>query len=318
MTNVANKQMRAVKIHRFGGPQELEMQSVSIPTPGANEVLVKVHAAGVNPLDWKVREGYLAQIIPHQLPLTLGWDFSGEIAALGANVDSWNIGDQVYARPDFSKDGAYAEYIVVAANEIAAKPKTLSWQKAAAVPLVTLTAWQALNDIAQIKQGDKVLIHAGAGGVGIAAIQLAKRAGAKVYTTASTRNVDFLKDLGADEVIDYTKQDFSTLKDMNIVIDTLGGEALEKSWDTLTKGGIVVSVAEFPSEEIAKEKGVRAQFCFVQPNPSQLDKIAELIDSGNLKIEVDSVFCLEDAAKAQSQSQSGHTRGKIVLQIQQE
>jgi NADPH:quinone reductase-like Zn-dependent oxidoreductase len=318
MTTVNNDQMRAVKIHRFGGPEELEIQSVTIPVPGENEVLIKVHAAAVNPLDWKVREGYLAQIIPHKLPLTLGWDFAGEIAALGANVDNWNIADAVYARPDFSRDGAYAEYIVVAANEIAAKPKSLSWQKAAAVPLVTLTAWQALNDLAEIKQGDHVLIHAGAGGVGIAAIQLAKKAGAKVYTTASTRNVDFLKDLGADEVIDYTKQDFSTLKEMDVVFDTIGGDVLAKSWCTLKKGGILISVAEFPNDAVAKEHAVRAQFCFVQANPNQLDKIAEMIDSGNLKIEVDSVFRLEDVAKAHTQIQAGHTRGKIVLQIQQE
>ena len=318
MKTVNNDQMRAVKIHRFGGLEELELQSVAVPVPGDNEVLVKVHAAAVNPLDWKIREGYLAQIIPNKLPLTLGWDFAGEIAALGSNVASWSIGDAVYARPDFSRDGAYAEYIVVAANEIAAKPKSLGWQKAAAVPLVTLTASQALHDLGEIKQGDRVLIHAGAGGVGIAAIQLAKLAGAKVYTTASTNNLDFLKHLGADEVIDYTQQDFSTLKDLDIVFDTLGGEVLAKSWGVLKSDGKLISVAEFPNDETAKEYGVRAQFCFVQANPNQLDKIAALIDAGSLSVEVDSVFCLDDITKAHAKSQTGHTRGKIVLQIQQE
>jgi NADPH:quinone reductase-like Zn-dependent oxidoreductase len=318
MNTINEGLMRAVRIHNFGGPEQMKFESIAVPKPAAGEVLIKVHAAGVNPVDWKIREGYLTEFIPHKLPLTLGWDFSGEIAAVGTNVKKWRVGDAVYARPDLSKNGAYAEYITVSEDEIAAKPKTLSWQKSAAVPLVTLTAWQALNDIGQMKKGDRVLIHAGAGGVGIAAIQLAKQVGATVYTTASTRNIEFLKSLGADEVIDYTQQDFSKLADLDIVFDTIGGQVLEKTWATLKKGGCLISIAEIPNEELAAEHEVRASFCFVQPNASQLSKIADLIDSGDITVEVDSVFRLDDIAIAHDKSESGHTRGKIVIQIQEE
>ncbi|MEJ2691783.1 MAG: NADP-dependent oxidoreductase [Candidatus Thiodiazotropha sp.] len=318
MSATNEAQMRAVRIHNYGGQEQMELESIAVPKPTADEVLIKVHAAGVNPVDWKIREGYLAENIPHTLPLTLGWDFAGEVSAVGQNVKKWRVGDAVYARPDLSKDGAYAEYITVSADEIAAKPKTLSWQKSAAVPLVTLTAWQALNDIGQMKQGDRVLIHAGAGGVGIAAIQLAKQAGATVYTTASTRNVEFLKSLGADEVIDYSQHDFSKLAELDIVFDTLGGEVLEKSWVTLKKGGRLISIAEIPNEELAAKHEVSANFCFVQANSGQLSEICNLIDSGDIKVEVDSVFRLDDIAKAHEKSESGHTRGKIVIQVQEE
>lgn len=318
MNTIDEGQMKAVRIHNYGGPEQLKLESIAIPYPAADEVLIKVHAAAVNPLDWKVREGYLAEVIPHTLPLTLGWDFAGEVVAVGENVEKWRVGDAVYARPDFSKNGAYAEYITVSADEIAAKPETLSWQKSAAVPLVTLTAWQALNDIGHLKHGDRVLIHAGAGGVGIAAIQLAKRAGATVYTTASSLNIEFLKRLGVDEVIDYTQQDFSKLTDLDIVLDTMGGNVLEKTWATLKKGGYLVSTAEVPNQELAARHEVNANFCFVQANADQLSEIANLIDSGDLTVEVDSVFHLEDIAKAHAKSESGHTRGKIVIQIQGE
>lgn len=318
MNNLNEGQMRAVRIHNYGGLEQMELESIAIPKPAADEVLIKVHAAGVNPVDWKIREGYLAEIIPHKFPLTLGWDFAGEVAAVGQDVEKWRVGDAVYARPDLSKNGAYAEYITVSADEIASKPKTLSWQKSAAVPLVTLTAWQALNDIGQLKKGDRVLIHAGAGGVGIAAIQLAKRAGATVYTTTSSRNIEFLKSLGADEVIDYTQQDFSKLADLDIVFDTMGGEVLEKSWATLKKGGCLISIAEIPNEELAAKHEISANFCFVQANSSQLSEISNLIDAGDITVEVNNVFRLDDIAKAHEKSESGHTRGKIVIQIQEE
>lgn len=310
-------EMKAVRIHQYGSSNVMELEKIVIPEPSEGEVLVKIFAAGVNPIDWKIREGYLAEIIPHSLPLTLGWDFSGEIISLGGNVDNWNIGDSVYARPDFSKNGAYAEYIVISENEIASKPKTLNWQKSAAVPLVTLTAWQALKDIGAVKHGDRVLIHAGAGGVGIAAIQLAKQAGATVYTTSSPRNIEFLKELGADVVIDYTNEDFSKLENLDIVLDTLGGEVLEKSWETLKKGACLISVAEIPSEDLAAKFEVRASFCFVQANQEQLSSISNLIDLGKLRVEIDSVYRLEDIVEAHEKSETGHARGKIVIQIQE-
>lgn len=317
MSSVNVDKMKAVRIHAYGGCEQLELQHADIPKPSAGEVLVKIYASAVNPVDWKIREGYLSEIMPHAFPLTLGWDFSGEVVALGENVSQWNIGDAVYARPDFMKNGTYAEYIVVSAEEIAEKPKTLNWQQSAAVPLVTLTAWQALNDIASMKKGDRVLIHAGAGGVGIAAIQLAKLAGATVYTTASSKNKGFLQDLGADEVIDYTQSDFSTLSDLDIVFDTIGGETLKKSYSVLKKGGCLVSVAEIPNDELSAQYGVSTSFCFVQANAQQLKEIAALIDDGKMKVEIDSVFSLADVVKAHEKSQSGHARGKIVLQVQE-
>ncbi len=318
MTTTNKNEMRAVRIHQYGGSTEMKLETIAIPEPDEGEVLIKVFAAGVNPIDWKIREGYLAEIIPHTLPLTLGWDFAGEIVSLGKNVGKWRIGDAVYACPDFSKNGAYAEYIVVSEDEIAAKSKTLSWQKSAAVPLVTLAAWQALKGIGAVKQGDRVLIHAGAGGVGVAAIQLAKQAGATVYTTSSSKNIAFLKELGADEVIDYTQENFSKLENLDIVLDTMGGEVLEKSWATLKKGANLVSFVEIPNEALAAKHEVSASFCFVQANSEQLLKIANLFDSGKLKVEIDSVFRLEDIAKAHTKSESGHTRGKIVIQMQEE
>ncbi len=318
MSAVSASEMRSVRIHEFGGSEVMTIESTAIPQPEKGEVLIKVHAAGGNPVDWKIREGYLAEVLPHTLPLTLGWDFSGEVVAIGNGVDNWKVGDAVYSRPDLSKNGAYSEYIVVSSDEIAAKPKTLSWQKSAAVPLVTLTAWQALKDIGKLKSGNRVLIHAGAGGVGIAAIQLAKQADAYVITTSSSKNINFLKSLGADEVIDYTQDDFTALSELDIVFDTMGGEVLDKSWKTLKKGGHLVSIVEAPSKELASKYSVDADFCFVQANAGQLTEIAELIDAGDIKVEVDSVFRLEDVAQAHKKSETGHVRGKIILQIQPE
>ena len=318
MKTTHKNQMRAVQIQQYGSRSEMNLETIAIPEPSEGEVLVKIFAAGVNPLDWKIREGYYAEIIPQTFPLTLGWDFAGEITSLGKNVSNWSIGDAVYGRPEFSKNGTYADYIVVSADEIAAKPKTLSWQESATVPLVTLTAWQALKDIGNVKQGDRVLIHAGSGGVGIAAIQIAKHAGATVYTTSTHQNAGFLKDLGVDEVIDYIQEDFSKLENLDIVLDTIGGEVLEKSWTTLKKGGNLISIVEAPDEELAVKHEVHASFCFGQANFEQLSKISNFIDSGNLKVVLANIFQLEEIAKAHEKSESGHTRGKIVIQMQEE
>lgn len=307
--------MKAVQIHAFGGREQLELQSVARPEFSAGEVLVEVKAAGVNPVDWKVREGYLAGFIDYELPLTLGWDFAGVISEVGADVHEWKVGDEVYSRPNIARNGAYAEFIAVDASEIARKPKSLDWQRAAAVPLAALTAWQALYEIAQLKQGDRVLIHAGAGGVGGFAVQLAKLRGAYVYTTSSASNIDYLKSLGVDEAIDYNAQDFSELKNLNVVLDTIGAEVQEKSFQTLVKGGCLVSIISPPDAEKFNSANVRGEFCFVQPNAQQLRELAELIDAEKIRVEVDSIFSLADAAKAHERSESGRARGKIVLSV---
>ncbi len=306
---------KAVRIHAFGGLDKLVYEDAPVPAISADDVLVKIHAASVNPVDWKIREGYLKDFIPHQLPLTLGWDFAGEVVAVGEQVKNWKIGDAVYARPDLGRNGSYAEYIAVRGSEIARKPQSLDWQQAAAVPLTALTAWQALYEIANLKAGERVLIQAGAGGVGSFAIQLAKLRGAQVYTTGSSRNIELLKSLGADEVIDYTSRDFSQLRDLDVVFDTLGGEALDKSWQTLKRGGRLVSIVSNPDAQTAEQHGVTPLFCFVQPSESQLKELAALIDGDKLQLVIDSVYDLKDAAKALEKSQTGHARGKIVIQV---
>jgi NADPH:quinone reductase-like Zn-dependent oxidoreductase len=306
---------QAVRIHAFGGRDQLVYEDAPLPHINPDDVLVKIHAASINPVDWKVREGYLKGFVPHQLPLIPGWDFAGEIVALGAAVSGWSLGEAVYARPDIARDGSYAEYIAVRASEIARKPASLNWQEAAAVPLAALTAWQSLYEIAQLKEGERVLVHAGSGGVGSFAIQLAKLRGAYVYSTSSGRNLDWVKALGADEVIDYTARDFSELRDLDVVFDTVGGEVMDKSWQTLKRGGRLVSIIGTPDAQVAERHGVTPLFCFVQPNAVQLTELAELFDAGKLRVVIDSVFALEDIQHAHEKSESGRARGKIVVQV---
>ena len=307
--------MQAVQIHQYGDASVLELTNVPVPAIESNDVLIKVHAAALNPVDWKIREGYLADMLEHKLPLTLGWDVAGEVTAIGESVTRWSVGDAVYSRPNIARDGSYAEYVVVDAHEVALKPNTLDWNHAAAVPLAALTAWQSLYDFADVKDGERVLIQAGAGGVGSFAIQLAKLSGAHVISTCSSNNVDFLKSLGADEVIDYTQQDVGELRDIDVVFDTLGGDALANSWQTLKADGRLVSIVDVPDEETAKTHGVNAGFVFVQPNQLQLKVLSDLIDDGKISVTVDSVFPLKDAAAAHAKSETGHAKGKIVLQV---
>ena len=307
--------MKAVQISEFGNRSVLTLNDIAIPTPADNEVLIKVKAASVNPVDWKIREGYLQALLNHQLPLTLGWDVSGTVAAMGEKVSGLKLGDAVYSRPDIAKNGSYAEYQVINADEVALKPVSLSWQEAAGVPLAALTAWQSLYDQAKLAGGERVLIHAGSGAVGQFAIQLAKLRGATVYTTTSAKNTELVLDLGADRVIDYTKQDFSALKDMDVVFDTIGGETQANSWKTLKKGGRLVSITENPDEVIAAEHGVTASFCFVQPNSEQLKELAKFADAGQLKVSIDSEFALDQVAEAHERSETGRAQGKIIINV---
>ncbi|WP_281545183.1 NADP-dependent oxidoreductase [Grimontia sp. SpTr1] len=307
--------MKAVQISEFGGREVLSLNDINIPVPAANEVLIKVRAAAVNPVDWKIREGYLQPLLNHPLPLTLGWDVAGEVVAIGEGVSSLAIGDEVYSRPDIAKNGSYAEYMTAAADEVALKPKSFSWQQAAGVPLAALTAWQALFEYVDLKEGEKVLIHGGSGAVGQFAIQFAKQKGANVYTTTSSRNIELVKGLGADNVIDYRNEDFSELTDMDVVFDTIGGETQNQSYKTLKKGGRLVSIATSPEEEMAAKYGVNAQFCFVQPNRAQLEQLAELADAGKLKVSIDSEFTLGQVAEAHERSETGRARGKIIINV---
>jgi NADPH:quinone reductase-like Zn-dependent oxidoreductase len=304
--------MKAVRVHAFGGPDVLKVEQTPRPEPGAGEVLIRVRAAGVNPVDWKVREGYNN----HELPLIPGWDVAGVIESTGTGVNGWKGGDQVYGYFDIARNGAYADYVAVPASEIALKPRSLDYAEAAAIPLAALTAWQALFDAGGLRAGQKILIHGAAGGVGSFAVQLAKWKGAYVIGTASLGNLQFVRDLGANEVIDHTRTRFEdVVHDADMVLDTLGGETQKRSWQVIRKGGILVSLPSRPSEKQAAAYGVRQAYFNVRPNTTQLTEITALVDSGKLRPVVESVLPLADARLAQEISQAGHTRGKIVLKV---
>ncbi len=316
MEAVRTDTMKAVRIHNYGGPEVLLYEDAPRPKPVKGEVLVRVHAAGVNPVDWKVREGYAKERLHHKLPLILGWDVAGVVEALGRGVKRFKVGDEVFSRPDSSRDGAYAEYIAIEESEVALKPRSVNFVQAAAIPLACMTAWQALFDTAQLAPGRKILIHAAAGGVGSYAVQLAKWKGAYVIGTASAASHELLRELGVDEAIDYRNQRFEDLvHDADVVLDTIGGETQTRSWNVLRQGGILVSIISPPSEQEAAAHGVRGAFLFMHPDADELAQIAALVDAGKLRPIVDTVMPLSDAHKAHEQSQTGHTHGKIVLQV---
>ena len=306
--------MKAVCIHQYGGAEVLQVEEVGRPSPGQGEVLVRIYASGVNPVDWKIREGRYKM---HRLPMIPGWDFAGVVVETGPGVSSFQPKDEVYGRPDISRDGSYAEYIVVRASEIALKPKSINDIQAAAVPLAGLTAWQSLFDAGGLQPGQHVLIHGASGGVGSFAVQLAKWKGAHVIGIASKRNQEFLRQLGADETIDYEAQHFEkVVSDVDLVLDTIGGETQKRSWQVLKKGGMLVSIISRPSEEEAAAHKVRQAYVFVQPNAAELQELAKLIDDGWVMPQVQTILPLSEARRAQELSQTGHTRGKIVLAVQ--
>src|SRR5437868_6682156 len=308
--------MKAIRIHNYGGPEVLKREDAPRPEPGKGEVLVRVHAASVNPIDWKVREGHMKDFWPHKFPLILGWDLSGIVEEVGPRVSQFKKSDEVYSLPDPTRNGAYADYIVVREPELALKPNSLHHIRGAAVPLAALTAWQSLFETAQLQPGQRVLIHAGSGGVGHFAVQLAKWKGASVFATASTKNQDLLRDLGVDEPIDYTQQRFEDVaRNIDIVLDTLGDETQERSWSVLKKGGNLVSLVQPPSEEKAKELGVRAALLGARPSGEQLSEIAKIIDSGKLAPIINRILPLSEARRAHELSQSGHTHGKITIRV---
>src|SRR6202040_2706959 len=314
--SATSQTMKAIRIHNYGGPEVLKYEDAPRPQQQAGEFLIRAHAPGWNPTDWKVREGHMKDFWPHKFPLILGWDLSGVVEELGRGVSRFKIGDEVYGVPAPTRNGAYADYIVVRESELALKPNSLHHIRAAAVPLAALTAWQALFDTAQLQPGQRVLIHAGSGGVGHFAVQFAKWKGADVFATASTKNQDFLRKLGVDEPIDYTQQRFeSVARNIDIVLDTIGGETQERSWSVLKKGGNLVSLVQPPSEEKAKELGVRAAFMAGHPSGAQLAEIAKLINSGGLRPVIDRIPPLSEVRRAHELSQSRHTRGKIVLRV---
>lgn len=308
--------MLAVRIHQYGSRDALSLDDIPIPDIAPDEVLVKVVAASVNPVDWKVREGYLAQMIPHPLPLTLGWDVSGVVVAVGGEVSNWREGDAVFARPDLARNGTYAEFAAIRASECARKPATISHVEAASLPLAGITAWESMVDTAAVQAGQRVLVHAGSGGVGSLAIQLLKDLGAIVIATTSERNRALVESLGADQVVDYRTARFTdVVEPVDAVFDTLGGQVQEDSWQVLKPGGIQVSIISPPDADQAAARGVRQGFVFIGPNAPVLTRLAAMVDSGRLRPVIGAEFALRDIAAAHALSESGRAVGKIVLYV---
>ncbi|MFL5660343.1 MAG: NADP-dependent oxidoreductase [Ktedonobacteraceae bacterium] len=309
--------MKAIRIHGRDGPERLVFEDVPQPHPGQGEVLVRVYAAGViaTELRWGVTYQTTAGS-PRALPIP-GRDLSGVVEEVGPGVTTLTKGSQVYAMTDYGRDGAEAEFTIALPSELAPKPRTLDYVQAAAVPLAALTAWQALFEHANLVAGQTVLIHGAAGGVGVFAVQLAHWAGAHVIATASARNRDFLHELGANEVIDYTTTRFEDgVHDVDLVFDTVGGATLQRSWQVIKPGGILVTiVSPPPSFENAKAHGIRPFYFEVEPNRDELIQIGTLIDAGHLRPIIDTVFPLSQARQAYEQGARGHTRGKIVLRV---
>jgi NADPH:quinone reductase-like Zn-dependent oxidoreductase len=308
--------MQAVRFHSYGSPEVMVLEEVPRPQAGPGEVLIRIHAAGVNPLDWKVRAGHLKEWLQHRLPLIPGWDVSGVVEAVGPDVTAFKIGDAVYGMLDFMRNGAYAQYVAAQTRDLALKPRSVDHVQAAAVPLASLTAWQSLFEVAGMAPGQTILIHAAAGGVGHFAVQFAKWKGAKVIGTASASNASFLRELGTDEVIDYRTTRFEeVVRDVDVVLDPIGDDTQQRSWKVLKKGGILVATLGITSPEAAREHGVLGQGIMVHPDTAQLRQIAALIEAGNLKPAVATVLPLAEAAQAHALSQTGHVWGKIVLKV---
>ena len=305
-----NTTMKAVRIHAFGGPEELRYEDAPRPVARTGEVLIRIHASAVNPADWKFRSGFFGKDAP--LPLILGFDFSGVIESLGEGVTRWKTGDEVYGYGL----GAYAEYMAVKEHLLAAKPRAVDHIHAAALASASLAAWKVLFEAGGLRPGQTVLIHGATGGVGGFAVQLAHAKGIHVIGTASKRNQSYLKELGADEAIDYESVRFEDVaRDVDVVFDTQGGETQARSWKTLKRGGILVSIAQPPAQGEAEKHGVRATFVVNEMKAESLDEITRLVDSGKLKAVVDTVLPLSEARRAQELIQTGHTRGKIALKV---
>ncbi len=317
--------MKAVIIKEFGSTDVLELTEVSKPQPKSNEVLISIHSSGLNPADYKIRNGDLAEVFPSPFPRILGGDLSGIIEQVGEGVGDFEVGDEVFAAAPLNANGSYAEFIALDASIVAKKPQNISLTKAASLSVVGLTSIQALRDIGKLKNGDKVLIHAGSGGVGSFAIQYAKHLGATVYTTTSAKNTDYVKSLGADVVIDYTKEDFVEVakKDggMDMVFETIGGEEhYLKSIEAAKEGVAVPCIVSPPSEKVvaaAKAKNIKADFLLLQLLKNDLETVAKLVETEVVKSTVSKEFDLSKVKEAHLAMESGKTVGKMVLNISQ-
>ena len=332
--------MKAFIIDRYGSADRVRSTEVPEPDMRDDDVLIQIHAAGVNPLDSKIRDGEFKLILPYRLPLILGNELAGVVVRVGPRVQRFKPGDEVYARPAKDRIGTFAQFIAVSDEDVAIKPKSLTMEEAASIPLVGLTAWQALIEIAKLKKGQKVLIHAGSGGVGTFAIQLAKHVGATVATTTSAANIDLVKRLGADIVIDYKQNAFEeVLRDYDVVLNSLDGTTLKKSLRVLKPGGKLISISGPPDPEFARQLGlgrilelvmrilsfrirrqakrhqVKYSFLFMRASGDQLRQIGSLIDAGAIRPVLDRVFPFESTKEAMARVETGRTKGKVVVKV---
>ncbi|CAD2073759.1 NADP-dependent oxidoreductase [Phocicoccus pinnipedialis] len=309
--------MKAIVIEQYGDVDQLIEKEFPEPVIKENQVLIEMHATSINPIDWKIRAGYMKDYMPVEFPLILGWDAAGVVVEVGTKVTNFKVGDEVFARPA-TENGTYAEYVAVDENLVALKPTNISFEEAASVPLAGLTAWQCLVDFGSVKEGDTVLIHAGSGGVGSLGIQIAKSLGAHVLSTASGKNEAFLKSLGVDTFINYETTDFTDVaKDVDLVVDTMGGEILEKSLSVVKKGGKLVSIAGQPNQEAARANGITAESLWLKPNGKQLAELGALLESGEVKTHIGHTFSLteEGLREAHALSATHHAKGKIVIKV---
>lgn len=316
--------MRAVVLEDFGGPETLTVKEIDVPQPGEGEILIKAAYCSVNPVDWKICQGYLKHMFTDwAFPLIPGWDVSGVVEAVGPGVENFAVGDEVmaYCKGTRVQWGTYAEFVCCPANKAAPKPQNLSMAQAAAIPLVSLTSWQIIHDYCKLQAGQVILIHAGAGGVGSIAIQLAKQVGAKVYTTASAENHPYVLELGADVAIDYRKEDFvERMGEMepdgvDVVLDAVGGEVLMRSYPLVKPGGYIPTIAAAHDKELLQELEINGICLVVRPNGEQLAMIGQLFEEGKLVPPEVHELLLEEASEAHRRSKEGHTRGKIVLKV---
>lgn len=311
--------MKAAQINTYGGPEVIQIvENISNPSPKQGQMLVEVYAGSINPIDWKIRAGYLQKMAPIVLPFTLGGDFAGKVTKVGEGVSEFKIGDEVYGQAIILNggSGSFAQYVAANRTNTALKPKSVDFVEAAALPLVGASAVQALEEHIKLAKNQKILIHGGAGGIGHVAIQLAKVLGAHVATTVSAEDMDFAKSLGADEVIDYKTQNFEKiLKDFDAVFDTVGGKITDASFNVLKKNGVIVSMVGQPNEDLAKQHGVIAIGQGTNTNTSHLRRVAKLVDSRKLKVEIDKVFPLEQVKEAFKYQEEVHPQSKVVLKI---
>jgi len=308
--------MKAVRIHEFGDASVLRLEDIERPTPHQDEVLVRVVASAINPIEWKIRSGAMAKAIGRDLPVTLGWDCAGIVEGVGAEVAGFKAGDAVYSYPAFGEGGTHAEFVAIKAAQVALKPKTISFVDAAALPMAGGAAWQCIVAVGDVQPGQRVLILGASGGVGTIAIQLAKTRGAYVIATAASDNLALVSALGADEVLDYRATAFETVaKDIDLLVDLIGGDTQERSWQVLNPGGLLVATATPPSQERAQAAGVRAAFVFTPPRGDVLAELGALVDVMKIRPVIGLELGLAEARRAHELGERGGVTGKIVLHV---